>query len=30
MLWGTDWIDMAQDGNRCRAIVNTVMNLPFP
>ena len=24
---GTDWIDLAQDANRWRALVNTVMNL---
>jgi len=25
---GTDWIDLAQDSDRCRAVVNTVMNPP--
>ena len=25
-----DWIDLAQDRDRCRALVNTVMNLRFP
>jgi hypothetical protein len=26
--WGSvDWTDMAQDGNRWRALVNTAMNL---
>jgi hypothetical protein len=26
--WGSvDWIQMAQDRDRCRALVNTVMNL---
>jgi hypothetical protein len=28
--WGggvTDWIDLVQDGDRWRALVNTVMNL---
>jgi hypothetical protein len=24
---GTDWIDLAQDGDQRRALVNTVMNL---
>jgi hypothetical protein len=24
---GKDWIDLAQDGNQCRTLVNTVMNL---
>jgi hypothetical protein len=24
---GIDWINMAQDRNRCRALVNAVMNL---
>jgi hypothetical protein len=27
---GMDWIDLAQDRDRCRALVNTVMNLRFP
>jgi hypothetical protein len=27
---GMDWIDMAQDRDRWRAVVNTVMNLRFP
>jgi hypothetical protein len=27
--WGTDWIDMAQDRNRWRALVNAVVNLWF-
>jgi hypothetical protein len=27
---GVDWIDMAQDRNQWRALVNTVMNLRFP
>ena len=26
----TDWIELAQDRDRCRALVNTVMNLWFP
>jgi hypothetical protein len=24
---GVDWIDMAQGGDQCRALVNTVLNL---
>jgi hypothetical protein len=27
---GVDWIDMAQDRDRWRAVVNTVMNLLVP
>jgi uncharacterized NAD(P)/FAD-binding protein YdhS len=27
---GMDWIDVAQDRNKWRALVNTVMNLRFP
>jgi hypothetical protein len=27
---GTDWIDVAQDRDQCRALVNTVMNLRVP
>jgi hypothetical protein len=27
---GTDWIDLAQDKDLCRALVNTVMNLGVP
>jgi hypothetical protein len=27
---GVDWIDMAQDRDRWRAVVNAVMNLRFP
>jgi hypothetical protein len=31
MGWdGTDWIDLAQDSNRWRAVANTVMNLCVP
>jgi hypothetical protein len=25
--WGLDWIDLAQNRNRWRAVVNVVMNL---
>jgi hypothetical protein len=27
---GVDWIDLAQDRDHWRALVNTVMNLPVP
>jgi hypothetical protein len=27
---GIDWIDVAQDRDRLRALVNAVMNLRFP
>jgi hypothetical protein len=27
---GVDWIDMAQDKDQWRALVNTVLNLPVP
>jgi hypothetical protein len=27
---GMDWIDLAQDRDKWRALVNTVMNLLFP
>jgi hypothetical protein len=31
MGWsGVDWIDMAQDRDQWRALVNTVMNLRVP
>jgi hypothetical protein len=29
-LGGVDWIGLAQDGYRCRALVNSVMNLRVP
>jgi hypothetical protein len=28
--WGMDKIDLAQDTDRCRALVNVVMNLRVP
>jgi hypothetical protein len=28
--WGTDWIDMAQNRDRWRTLVNAVMNLRVP
>jgi len=27
---GMDWIDLAEDRDRCRAVVNAVLNLPVP
>jgi len=29
-MWGMDWIDLAQDRGRWRALVNGVTNLRFP
>jgi hypothetical protein len=28
--WGMDWIDLAQDRDRWRAVLNAVMNLLVP
>jgi len=28
--WGVDWIDLAQDRNRWRTVVNAIMNLRIP
>jgi hypothetical protein len=31
VVWvGVDWMHLAQDGDRLRAFVNMVMNLPVP
>jgi hypothetical protein len=29
-MWGMDWIDLAQDKDRLRDLVNAVMKLQFP
>jgi hypothetical protein len=29
-MWGLDWIDLAQNGDRWRALVDAVINLRIP
>ena len=29
-MWGIDWIELAQDRDRWRALINAVMNLRIP
>ena len=29
VLWGMDWVDLAQEDERLRAVVNAVINLGF-
>jgi hypothetical protein len=30
VAWGVDWIDIARDRDRWRAVLNAVMNVRFP